>query len=228
MSIESVQALLIASLAVVPGAIYTWVFERNDGATGDRPAERLLRFVAISLLLSLVSTLPIGYWFYSTNYVTGALQRGEVSVWILYTCLGSVAIIPAILGWAAACWVEKGWYGASILASKNRRPRAWDHIFNGQSWSGRIRIQTTDGKWIIGLWMDGSSKNDLPGSFAAGYPYDQDLYFVDTYRVNQEDGSPVVTDGEWHLTGIATLVQWQNVVLAEFMQTSERDGQSAK
>ncbi|WP_420913010.1 DUF6338 family protein [Brevibacterium aurantiacum] len=56
---ESVQALLIASLAVVPGAIYTWVFERNDGATGDRPAERLLRFVAISLLLSLISTLPI-------------------------------------------------------------------------------------------------------------------------------------------------------------------------
>lgn len=219
MPIESVQALLIASLAVVPGAIYTWVFERNDGAAGDRPAERLLRFVAISLLLSLVSTLPIGYWFYSQYYVTGALQRGDVPVLILYVCLGSVVLLPAILGWIAAGYVKKGLPGASVLASRNRRPRGWDHVFNGQRWSGKIRIKTTDGTWFIGLWSAQSSKNSMPGSFAAGYPNDQDLYFVDTFQVDPTNGMPVVADnGTWARNGTAMLIQWSNVAFAEFMK----------
>ena len=48
---SSVTALAIILIAVLPGAVYTWAFEREAGAYGVTFADRTLRFLSASVVL---------------------------------------------------------------------------------------------------------------------------------------------------------------------------------
>lgn len=68
------------------------------------------------------------------------------------------------------------------------------------------------------MWATSTPHNSLPGSYAAGFPHDQDLYFVDTCHVT-DDGQPAVDDtGDPIRTGVAALVRWDQVAYAQFVE----------
>lgn len=50
--------LLIALVAVLPGALYVWAYERQSTARGVTLADRTLRFVAASVVLHLLLAWP--------------------------------------------------------------------------------------------------------------------------------------------------------------------------
>jgi hypothetical protein len=57
------QALIILLLALLPGALYVWAFERLAGAWGVRFSDRILRFVEVSAIMHALLA-PITYWLW--------------------------------------------------------------------------------------------------------------------------------------------------------------------
>jgi hypothetical protein len=51
-------ALAVLVVAVLPGSVYTWAFERQAGAYGVTFTDRVLRFLGISLLFHLLLAWP--------------------------------------------------------------------------------------------------------------------------------------------------------------------------
>jgi hypothetical protein len=58
---ETFQSLAVLVLALLPGSLYVWAFERQAGAWGIRLADRLFRFVGFSAVLHALIA-PITYW----------------------------------------------------------------------------------------------------------------------------------------------------------------------
>ncbi|MGZ4468580.1 MAG: DUF6338 family protein [Nocardioidaceae bacterium] len=52
---SSILALAIIVIAVLPGSMYTWAYERQASAFGATLADRTLRFIALSLIFHLAS-----------------------------------------------------------------------------------------------------------------------------------------------------------------------------
>ena len=98
-------------------------------------------------------------------------------------------------------------------------PRGWDQLFHTHDLGGVVRLTLLDGTVLAGVWSPSSDLNHLPGSHAASYPYEQDLYFVDTLALDA-DGTPRVdADGRAVQTGAAALVRWDQVAYAEFLES---------
>ena len=55
---ETFQAFAVAALAVLPGALYTWSFERVVGRWGSGAADRVLRFTGSSAVLLALYAYP--------------------------------------------------------------------------------------------------------------------------------------------------------------------------
>lgn len=45
---QSLQGIFVVAIAMLPGALYTWGFERIVGSWGAGLSDRLLRFVGVS------------------------------------------------------------------------------------------------------------------------------------------------------------------------------------
>lgn len=54
----SVPALLVLLVAVLPGSVYTWAFERQASRHGVALADRVLRFVGVSAAFALLFAWP--------------------------------------------------------------------------------------------------------------------------------------------------------------------------
>jgi hypothetical protein len=76
--ISTFQALLVTLLALLPGALYSFAYERVAGGYGISFSDRLLRFVAASAVLHALLAAPEVY-FYRTVIVTG-VGRARTSV----------------------------------------------------------------------------------------------------------------------------------------------------
>ncbi len=55
---NTVPGLLIVLVFVLPGAVYTWAYERQNSAYGVTFTDRLLRFIAASVIFHLVLAWP--------------------------------------------------------------------------------------------------------------------------------------------------------------------------
>ena len=76
---ESFQSLSVLILALLPGGLYVWAFERQAGAWGIRLSDRLLRFMGFSAVLHALLA-PVTYRLWSDFIHTGRLGSGEVPV----------------------------------------------------------------------------------------------------------------------------------------------------
>jgi hypothetical protein len=72
----SIAALLILIAAVLPGAAYTWAFERQASGYGVTLADRVLRFIATSVLFHLVFGWP-EYFLYRIAFSSHHLAAGQ-------------------------------------------------------------------------------------------------------------------------------------------------------
>src|SRR6266705_323036 len=98
---ETFQALGVLVLALLPGALYVWSFERLAGAWGIKLADRLLRFIGVSAVLH-VTFLPITYRLWSEYVRSGRVADGTVPL-IAWPVLILYVAVPiaggTLVGW---------------------------------------------------------------------------------------------------------------------------------
>ena len=225
---DTFQALLVTFLAVLPGALYTWAFEREVGRWGIGLSDRVLRFVGTSGLFLSVYAYPLYllWTFYlharvETNegvVFRNLVLEGEAVPWWLFLVPVAYIGLPLALGTFGALAVNRGWTRTSrVIAGIDPAPRAWDFLFSPRP-TGlvRARLKGTDG-WVGGLFGE--------DSYAAGYPESpQDIYLERAYDV-EADGSFARDDrGNPQELGSGILVRADDILHLEFISLEGEEG----
>jgi hypothetical protein len=173
-------ALVLAVLAVLPGASFSWAFEREAGAYGVGLADRTLRFVAASVAFHAVLAWPEYVAWRVALADHRALDTGQFAT--LWAAAVTLVALPYAAGRLAgrtlrASAAGAGRLGAALRAvvGPERAPRAWDAVF-GRREATYLRVLLADGSWIGGAFA--------AGSYAGGYPDGADLYLETAWRLD--------------------------------------------
>jgi uncharacterized protein DUF6338 len=75
---STLQTVLAIVVAVLPGAIYLWGFEREAGKWAIGISDTLLRFVAASAIFQVLYAVPL-YVLYERYVHHEVLRRGNVA-----------------------------------------------------------------------------------------------------------------------------------------------------
>jgi hypothetical protein len=195
MSPSTFVALAVLVIAVLPGAAYTFAFEREAGSFGVTAADRALRFLASSMVFHLAFA-PVGYGIYRLLIGrTGELGIGPFALTYL-AALTSVALpaaVGTVLGGLYAtrgtregwCWLRRRLTAhreaqlLRVLLGGDPAPRAWDDLFSTRP-NFYVRVKTSDGTMLAGAFAK--------SSYAAGFPQETDLFLEQAHNV-LDDGT---------------------------------------
>jgi hypothetical protein len=212
--VDTFQAIAVTGLAVLPGALYTWSFEREVGNWGVSLSDRLLRFVGFSAMFHAVFALPeyLVWSRYLHQAVDGSsrfrnlIWEGAPLPWWLVLVPIAYVGLPMLAGFVTARGATRGARWTRFLVGPNPAPRAWDQLFWPNP-SLTVRARLKNEIWIGGMF---GAK-----SYAAGYPETQDLLLEDTYAMEpdgsfsqDEAGSPVSL-------GSGILIGWEDIRFLE-------------
>ena len=208
---ETFQAIAVTVLAVLPGALYTWSFEREVGNWGVGLSDRILRFVGFSSIFHAVLALP--EWLLWTRYVhhvqggrvSSPIAEGRAPGWLAIVPLAYVGIPIAVGALAAhAARFRRRW--VRLLVGPRPQPLAWDRLFwDGPSFLVRLRMKNET--WLGGLFGE--------HSYASGYPEPHDLLLETTYRMEPDGWFWSNEQGELDDVGSSVLVSWEDVDFLE-------------
>lgn len=208
-SFESVAVLL---LAVLPGALYTWGFERMVGNWGISLSDRLLRFVGTSAIFHALLA-PLSYWLWSTYLRTGIVASGEPLPWGLWAVVVVFVAIPFGAGTIVGRGTSQRSEWATVFTGPDPAPRGWDHFFASRP-DGWIRLKLKSGPWIGGAFAPSDSGLE---SYAAGYPESQDLFLARTVEVDPDTGQFLLEGGRPIIRDSSLLIRWEEVEFLEFI-----------
>lgn len=229
---DTIQAFGVFLLAVLPGALYVWSFERVVGRWGIGLSDRLLRFTAASAVFLAIFAwqlyeLRSEYQHHARTGPNGKtifvnrIANGDDLPWWLFVMPLLYISLPIVAGTAVGKTVRassSGWQRIGrILAGRDPAPRAWDYLFTSRP-AASVRLKLKAGHWLGGFYGD--------RSYAAGYPEEpQDLFLERTFAMDQEDGAFVLDDeGEPVDLGTALLIRWDEVAFMEVVSQGEVSG----
>ncbi|HET9877025.1 MAG TPA: DUF6338 family protein [Mycobacterium sp.] len=213
------QALGVALLALLPGALYELAREQRSGRWGLRGADQLFRLLAFSVVFQVVIS-PLTYWLYAHYIVTEHLRQGRpVSGWLWVLLLGYLLGPFAfgrftVLGYryrsrrGASAWERFVARVVNLYTDVAPAPRAWDYLFSYRDRTGWIIVHLKDGSRIAGAWTS--------SSYVAGYPDDQDLYLSDQVELSTDGRFRLGDDGLPHSLGKSLLIRWDEVRYLDF------------
>lgn len=210
---DSLQAALVTSLLVLPGALYTWGIERVIGHWGVGLADRLLRFIGISACFH-VALAPLTYHSYRAYFQAGALRAGSLPIGSWLALLAYV-FGPLVVGLIVGRGLRRQSRWARAIAGAHRAPRAWDMVF-GLRRAGYVRIRLKDGTngngpcWLAGWYGLARSPSGF-GSYGARYPAPQDLYLAETFACDEQTGELLQREGSLVELNEGLLVRWDEV-----------------
>jgi len=217
--VTSVQALAILIAAVLPGALYTWGFEREVGSWGSGMADRVLRFIGSSALFHAL-VAPADLWFYR-EFGTVWRAQGQPSWWVVWLAALGYVLLPLSAGTAVGVATGRGRRWARLVTGPAPQPRAWDHVFGRpeSAWL-RIRLKEADAedkdRWLLGAY---APAGDGIGSYAGGYGHGDDLYLADTAEADPATGNFVLgADGRPVLRGVGVLIRWDEISYIEVIR----------
>jgi hypothetical protein len=181
------QALAVLLTSVLPGALFTFEYEREytRAVSGDS-SERLIVFLTTSAVFGMVSA-PLLYQGYRSYIVTGHVQTGKpLPAWIWLIVVAYIAV-PLLVGFAVGYAAREQKPGSRLITGPRPHPTAWDALFRTPNLGGFLRLTLKDGTLIVGEWAKGP-QTERPDGYASAYPHTPDLYLRETFRVN-DDGS---------------------------------------
>lgn len=209
-------ALVISTLAVLPGALFTFAYERQTSIVRAALADRVLRLTASSAVFYLLFA-PLAYWIYADWVRTGRLARGPLpwSLWLAPLLLIAGPLVAGVLAGMAS---RRGQRWTRLFSGQSPEPRAWDAVFGyGYRRSAWLRIRLkdaaggTDGS-ILGVFAP--QRGELP-SIAAGYPDPPDLYLSDTAEAEPGTGKFLLTDGRPRMRGVGLWISLEQIAYME-------------
>jgi hypothetical protein len=216
---DTFQAAIVVSIALVPGALYFWAFERQAGRWGVALSDRVLRFVGLSALFH-AAIAPVSYWFWANQWPK--LREGApVSLWLWAVGIAYVAV-PLAGGTMIGYATRLGLPWSRWFAGPHPAPRGWDYLFEREP-DGYVRMRLKSGRWIAGLFAEVNGR----APYTAGYPEPQDLLLPATVKIDPETGeTPLDDDGRVQLRRGALLVRWEEIEYLQFFEErgSEDDG----
>jgi hypothetical protein len=215
-------ALWLLVVAVLPGSVYLWAFERHTGsAFGVTFADRVLRFVAISLVFDVLYAWP-GYVVYRAAFADRPVAAGQFTLLWCAVALGLALPYAAgslVGGLYATRTTRAGWTwfrrrvppeaeAALLRLALGVYPasRAWDAHFVTRP-NEFVRVRLRDGGWVGGRFGRRSS--------AGQYPHETDLLI--------EDAWPTRADGVFgdHGLGYAVYVPASAIAFVELLPPDE-------
>ena len=208
---DSFEAAAVLVLALLPGALYIWAFERLVGRWGIGLSDRVLRFVGVSAILHAL-VAPLTYWLWATYWDSGRIGRGDTLPLALWLAPLLYVAIPALLGSAVAIGHGRSKQWARWFTGTDPAPRAWDYLFQGHP-DGWIRCKLKSQVWIGGAFADRNGRR----SYVAGYPEPADLYLAQAADVDPDTGEFELIDGRPSLRESGVLVRWEEVEYLEFI-----------
>lgn len=198
-------------LALLPGALYVWSFERQTGRWGIGLSDRVLRFIGTSAILH-VAFAPLTYlaWVHLWPAVD---EQGSVP-WGLWLVTVAFVALPVGAGWGVGWGAKSSRNWSSVFTGPAPAPRAWDFLFQGNK-DGWIRLKLKSGTWVAGAY---ATSTDGVRSYSAGYPEEQDLFLATMVTVDSESGEFLVDEnGNAMLEPGGLLVQWSEVEYLQFI-----------
>jgi hypothetical protein len=169
-------ALVIAVVAVLPGAAYSWAFEREAGAYGAGLADRTLRFLAASVVFHALLAWPEYLLWRVAVAGHRSLDAGQFAVlWaggvvLVAVPYGLGRLLGRVYRQSEEADSPAPGAAAAVMAAvvgPERVPTAWDAVFARRQ-ATYLRALLADGSWVAGVF--GSE------SYAGGYPAAADLY----------------------------------------------------
>lgn len=209
---DTFQAVGVAVVALLPGALYVWSFERIVGAWGIGLSDRILRFVGFSVVFHALLA-PLGYRLWIDFVRSGRLQSGRLPL-ILWLVPVAYVAVPIAAGTSVARATLRDQRWAKLFTGPAPAPRAWDELFTTHP-DGWLRLRLKSGTWIGGGYV---VREDGTRSYAAGYPHAQDLYLAEAVEVDPDTGEFLTDDsGDPVPRGSGILVRWPEVEYLEFI-----------
>jgi hypothetical protein len=196
----SVETLGVIALAVLPGALYAWSFEREAGSFGVTFADRTLRFIAASAAFHIVFG-PVEYLLWRWTAAGHAhLLTGEfLAAWLVALVVTAAPVVGgSTIGALYASRTQRdeeytrlrrllrltGDRGQEqedrllhLFLGRSPAPRAWDDFFAKRP-RCYLRVRTKSGLFIAGYFA--------AGSYAGGYPAARDLLLEESYGIDDE------------------------------------------
>lgn len=216
---DSITALLVIVVAVLPGSVYTWAYERQASPFGVTLRDRMLRFIAVSLLFHLVLAWPEFVVYRAAIADRGILQPERFAA--LWAGLLVLVAVPGTMGTVlgglyATRNTRQGWEWIRrylsprrehqllrLLLGRTPAPRAWDDLFSDRP-NVYIRIRTLEGLWIAGRFAR--------DSYAGGFPYQADILLEEAYSVDQETGLLAETGLGYAIYVPASWIAWMDIL----------------
>lgn len=211
------QAAAVTILAVLPGASYTFAFERVAGSFGVSLSDRLVRFTAASAVFHAVFSGP-ELLLYRTFVVPGRLERADLSAWQFELLALGYVLLPTAVGSLVGHGRNKRWRWVSWLTGNSPEPRAWDYVWTRPRTTTIVRLRLKSGRWVAGFF---GNVEGAPGSYAAGYPEAPDLFLGLQVKVDPDTGA-FIEDEEGLIQPVdgrtALLVRWDEVEYADLLE----------
>lgn len=207
---DSLQAIPVLLLALLPGAMYVWMFERQAGRWGIGLSDRWLRFVGGSALFHVIFA-PATYWLWAEQWPK--LRAAETVNWGMWAISFAYVALPAVGGTVIGSATRRGADWSRWFTGPDPAPRAWDYLFQHQA-DGWVRLRLKLGVWIGGAYANANGHR----SYAAGYPEPQDLFLAAAADVDPDTGAFVLdADGNPTVLEGGLLVRWDEVEYLEFI-----------
>ncbi|MDP5182988.1 DUF6338 family protein [Blastococcus sp. BMG 814] len=211
------QAVAVTLLAVLPGASYTFAFERVAGAYGASLSDRLIRFAAASAVFHALFSGP-ELLLYRGLVVSGRLERAEIAAWQFELLALAYVLLPTAAGSVVGHGRNKRWPWVTWLTGTSPEPRAWDYLWTQPGKTMVVRLRLKSGPLVAGFF---GKVEGAPASYAAGYPEAQDLFLGLQVKVDAVNGE-FVKDDEGRIQPVegrtSLLVRWEEVEYADVLE----------
>ncbi|WP_101953240.1 DUF6338 family protein [Mycobacterium intracellulare] len=221
------QALLVAVIAVLPGAVYTiareshgasWAWRKTDAAT------LIFRFLATSAAFHALLA-PATYYGYRHVVVTGATAPKGLP-WSWWVAIAAYVTVPYLVGvcmedsreWKPSSRRVLGWPKNTLkrllafISGIDPEPRAWDRLFS-KNRTGYVTLKLKDSQeWKAGIWYR--------PAYASAYGEDQELYIAEQIAVSPEGVVSSDDHGNPVYLGVGLLIRWSEIEYVEFVDLS--------